>query len=244
VGDATVVTVENVLDLPGEVVRDAYRAEVRETDHHVGTLLDFLAEQGLMDDTVVAVVSDHGEYLQEHGLYDHHGLRDEVLRVPMFVRAPGMTAQERRPGTVSTVDLVPTLLDLMGLPPLPGAQGRSLATADPGGERPVFAEWRDYRLLLKRHEAGAGDFQIGVQEGEVKLIRDLLRPEASLLFDQAADPGEDANLFGERVGLRTRLQEMLDRHVREDLPDGLAGVQDIEIDAESMEMLRSLGYVH
>jgi arylsulfatase A-like enzyme len=161
----------------------------------------------------------------------------------MFVRAPAMTARERRPEVVSTIDLAPTLLDLLDLPPLPGAQGRSLLRTGPGDARPAFAEWRDFRLLLKRHEAGPGDFQIGVQDGDAKLIKDLLVPGASLLFDQAVDPAEDRNLFPEGAELRARLQEILDRHVREDLPDGLAGVQDIEIDAESMEMLRSLGYV-
>jgi len=241
--DDTPVTRENAADLPPDLVRGAYRAEVREVDHHVGALLDLLARQGLFTDAVIAVVADHGEYLGEHGLHDHHGLRDEVLHVPLMIRAPGTAGGTRRREVVSTLDLAPTLLDLMGLPQLPGAQGRSLVGTGPEDAVPVFAEWRDFRLLLKRHEAGAGDFQISVQDGGRKLIRDILRPDAGLLFDLARDPAEDVNLFAAEPDLRDRLGDLLDRHVREDLPDGLAGVGDIQLDAESLEMLRSLGYV-
>ena len=193
---------------------------------------------------MIAVVSDHGEYLQEHGLYDHHGLRDEVLHVPMFIHDPRTTDGHRRHDVVSTLDLAPTLLDLMDLDALPGAQGRSLL--DPKSAeapRPVHAEWRDYRLLLKRHEASPGDFQISVQDGDDKLIRDLLYPEASLMFDKAADPGEDRNLFATDTDSRDRLEAILDRHLKDGLPQGLAGVDYIVLDAESMEMLKSLGYV-
>jgi arylsulfatase A-like enzyme len=242
--DHTVITAENVLELSKDLVRTAYRAEVHEVDHHIGVFIDFLDKQGLGEDTVIAVVSDHGEYLQEHGLYDHHGLRDEVLHVPMFIHDPRTPAGPRRNDVVSTLDLVPTLLELMGLDDLPGAQGRSLldpVTAD--APRPVHAEWRDFRLLLRRHEAAIGDFQVSVQDGDEKLIRDLLYPKSSLVFDLAADPAEDHDLFATDADSRDRLRAILDRHLKDGLPDGLAGVDDIVIDAESMEMLKSLGYI-
>jgi len=241
--DDSPVTSKNVLELPAEFVRDAYRAEVREMDHHIGRFLDFIATQGWDENTIVAVVADHGEYLQEHGLYDHHGLRDEVLHVPMFIHWKGFENQDRRSGVVSTLDLIPTLMDIMGLDPLPGAQGRSLRKKEDGPTPPVFAEWRDFRLLLRRHETTDGDFQISVQSGNSKLIRDLLFPDSSLMFDHATDQAENTNLFSADPDLTAHLQGLLDRHLREDLPTGLAGVEDIIIDSESMEMLKSLGYV-
>jgi len=106
----------------------------------------------------------------------------------------------------------------------------------------VFAEWRDFRLLGE-HEPRPGDFLISVQDGRRKLIRDVLFPESSLCFDLGADPTEANNLMGTSSPLPTELEALLDDHLKDGLPHGLAGIDDIQIDEKSLEMLRSLGYV-
>ena len=240
---AGTVDEQNVRDLPGADVREAYRAEVFEVDAWIGRLVAELEKLELADDTIIAVVSDHGEYLQEHGLVNHHGLRDEVLHVPMFIHWRGLQATERREAVVSTIDLAPTLCDLLGVDPLPGARGRSLRRPVPQDDRtPVFAEWRDFRLLGDEAPL-PGQFQISAQQGERKLIRDVIFPDSSEVFDLAVDPVENVNLVRTHAALADELGAILDTHVHDDLPAGLAGVQDISLDDKALEMLRSLGYV-
>ncbi|MCB1182920.1 sulfatase [bacterium] len=241
---AGIVDETNVAALPRDDVRAAYRAEVFEADRHVGALVDLLAELGLAGETLVAVVSDHGEYLQEHGLVNHHGLRDEVLHVPMLIHWPGLGRSERRPATVSTVDLAPTLCDLLGVGPLSTARGRSLRRAAAADDpTPVFAEWRDFRLLGADVAPRPGEFQVAVQRGRRKLIRDVLFPDAGLAFDLAADPAEDHDLAASPPAWAADLGADLENHIARDLPAGLAGVADIHLDDRALEMLRSLGYV-
>ncbi|MFT5232388.1 MAG: choline-sulfatase [Candidatus Krumholzibacteriia bacterium] len=231
---------KNVATLPLQNVRDAYGAEVLAADRFVGELLAKLEELGMAENTVIAVVSDHGEYLQEHGLTNHHRLFDEVLHVPMFIHWPKWMASDRRSGSVSTLDLAPTLLDMLGVSPLPYAQGRSLLAAETNeSEVAVFAEWRDFRLLSEQAPR-KNDFLISVQLGQKKLIRDILFPQASQSFDLAQDPRELHPIDGEFM---TKMNTLLDTHLQEGLPEGLAGVGDINLDAKSLEMLRSLGYV-
>ncbi len=237
---AQTVDEANVATLPVQDVRQAYRAEVFEMDRFIGELLAKLEKLELADDTIIAVVGDHGEYLQEHGLTNHHRLYDEVLHVPMFIHWRDLKAVERRGAAVSTVDLVPTLLELLGVAEMPTAQGRSLRRA--AASEPVFAEWRDFRLLGD-HDPRPGDFLVSVQDGQQKLIRDLLFPTSSLCFDLAVDPNETNNLYGEDHPLTNELGALLDGHLKNGLPHGLAGIDDIQIDEKSLEMLRSLGYV-
>ena len=98
------------------------------TDAAVGALLDGLAARGLLDDTVVVVVADHGTALGEEGHLGHQGLlQPEVLHVPMLVRLPGGEGAGRRvPDDVGIVDLAPTLLALAGATPPARLDGRSL----------------------------------------------------------------------------------------------------------------------
>ncbi len=233
---------DNAAVLPVRDVQQAYRAEVFATDQFIGELLAQLEKLELADDTIIAVVSDHGEYLQEHGLVNHHGLYDEVLHVPMFIHWRGLAKPERRSGTVSTVDLAPTLLDLLAVPKMPSAQGKSLRKLSTSEQTTVYAEWRDFRLLGE-HEPRVGDFQVSAQDGSRKLIRDLLFPAQSKGFDLAVDPHEMNNLFGTDDPLPPALGALLDDHLQHGLPHGLAGIDDIQIDEKSLKMLRSLGYV-
>lgn len=97
-------------------------------DTHVGRILRTLKETGQFDNTVIVFTSDHGEMMGSHQLLNKTIMFKESVRVPMLVRLPGQTRQGRVAGPVSQIDLVPTLLDLMGEPgALDDLQGRSLA---------------------------------------------------------------------------------------------------------------------
>jgi arylsulfatase A-like enzyme len=112
--------------------RDLYDGEVAYVDRQVGRLLDGIASRGLLDNTLVALVADHGENLGEHGLlYRHVGLFDTTTHVPLLVRWPGPPRPGRRyDGLVQTIDLFPTLLAAAGLP-VPPQDGIDLRRLSP-----------------------------------------------------------------------------------------------------------------
>jgi hypothetical protein len=113
-------------------LRDRYDGAVRWTTDEIGRLL---AHLGPGD--IVVLFADHGEELWDHGGFEHgHTLYDELLRVPLVVRAPGIPAG-RIAGPVSVLDIAPTVLDLLGLPPLPASDGISLVPAMHGAPLPA-----------------------------------------------------------------------------------------------------------
>jgi arylsulfatase A-like enzyme len=147
-------------DLPPEYASlpvDGYDAEVAYTDHHLAGLLRALDALSLAGRTVVVVTSDHGEMLGEHGLYNHLYLYDENLLVPLVIADPrGRGAKRRIPNQVRQVDVMPTVLDLLGLPPPAGVDGVSLvplmegrAKAAPPREAWSYAPGSNYGISLR-----------------------------------------------------------------------------------------------
>lgn len=107
-------------------------------DHQMGRIMSFLDESGLADSTLVIFTADHGELAGSHGMYRKGQPEDESLRVPLIMRLPGRIPAGSEPRTLTTsVDLMPTLLSLCGLPEQPSCAGRDLAAAVLGGPAPA-----------------------------------------------------------------------------------------------------------
>jgi arylsulfatase A-like enzyme len=123
---------------------DRYDSELQFADHNIGLILAKIDELGLTEKTIVVITADHGEEFMEHGIKFHsRSLFNQVARIPLVVRYPGVAA--RVIGTpVSLMDVMPTLLDLVGLPGPSGMNGVSLADAIRGTgdapDRPVLME--------------------------------------------------------------------------------------------------------
>ena len=119
-----------------EVTNALYDGGVRSFDRHLGELLDFLEARGLDQRTILVLTSDHGEQLGDagrpapfgDGFYNVHGhtLFEELVRVPLIVRLPGQREGRRIPAVTASIDVMPTILDVLGLPAPPEVQGRSL----------------------------------------------------------------------------------------------------------------------
>jgi arylsulfatase A-like enzyme len=135
-----------------------YDAEINYTDDQVNKLLQFLDLLDLTDNTLVIVVSDHGEAFGEHGIYfDHWTLYDEASHVPLIMRYPGHLPAGQRVSSLveGGVDIVPTILDLLSLPPLPEAEGQSLVPLVRGQQQPrayVVTEMREAMAVAIRTE--------------------------------------------------------------------------------------------
>lgn len=149
-----------------------YDGEIRQADAAVGALLDGLRDRGLMGDTLVIVTSDHGEGLGDHpgvpkaALHGYH-LYDSNLHVPFLAVHPELPAGRRVDTLASSIDLLPTVLDFVGLEVPAGVRGRSLVPlwrGEGGLDRPerVFAE-TDFRYVDK----------VAVRTPEHKLVRNL-----------------------------------------------------------------------
>ncbi|MGD8623342.1 MAG: sulfatase-like hydrolase/transferase [Anaerolineae bacterium] len=101
---------------PRRVMIDLYDDRIRDTDRIVGQLLAQLQTRGLEENTLIALTADHGEEFLEHGGWGHGAkLYDELLRVPLIVKGPGLAPGEVVEQQIGLVDLPPTLLDLLGI---------------------------------------------------------------------------------------------------------------------------------
>ena len=218
---------------------------------HFAATLRALQERGLEDETAIVVTADHGEEFWDHGSVGHgHSVYDELLRVPMIVRIPGLTeGKQRLPDSVSLVDVMPTLLDavgqekpetLVGESFLSELQGRG--SSAPRATVSGFMEsWRT----------------LGV--GSLKLIQRA--PENMWLYDVAQDPGETKDVAKERpIALRyargllgvTLTESQSGKSYGAPKPDKPAGdvkkqrehkEEKTDIDPETEAQLRALGYV-
>jgi arylsulfatase A-like enzyme len=167
-----------------------YDSEIAYVDTYIGKLVASLKAQGLYEDTVIVLTSDHGEAFKDHGLFFHgQNLYNEVIKVPLLVRVPGWKPR-RIEGPVSLIDLAPTHLDLVGLTIPTDFEGQSLAPAmlgqEPVPDRPVFSELLPYTNWKEHHKA--------VIHGDLKYIH-VLTAGTTQLYDLKADPKEQENLI-------------------------------------------------
>ena len=186
------------------------------------------------------VVGDHGESLGEHD-EKTHGIfvYDATMRVPLFVRAPGLVAPGTRvTGPAELVDLAPTILDLAGLPPMPAAQGRSLVPAlsgeESGLEHVAFGE-----SLMARLEFGWSELYTA-RDVRFRFV-DAPVPE---LYDLKTDPGEVRNLAPEDPTRAAAMAERLAawRAASETASSGAGSAKRV-MSPEEEARLRSLGYL-
>jgi arylsulfatase len=226
-------TVESEAEL--ERVRDLYDGEVFFADGLFAGLLEALREGGHDEDTLVALTSDHGEELMDHGGLQHGKVFEEVIRVPLILRHPrGRALRSDLPA--SGVDLFPTLAGIAGLEVPEGLDGVSLL-------EPVAPD----RLRLALAMTHRTDNYVGIGSGDEKLILDCRRGSA-MLFDLAADPAERIDRLEERrrsyAELEAAAAEELGGDPCAQLAAAIAGVPAASaLDAETQARLLSIGYL-
>ena len=201
---------------------ELYAAEVHYLDSQFARLLEGLAERGLAADTLVVVVSDHGEGLSDglkrHGWGSHRMLYQEQIRVPLILAGPGVPAGLAVDSVVRTVDLAPTVLDYVGLATPPDLDGRSLRASIEGTDTEPRVAYAD-QINAYDHNAGMvkrrpdAAFLFSVISGRWKLIYRPHVPasERTELFDLEADPLELCDLSDDQPEVLIRLLDDLGR---------------------------------
>jgi arylsulfatase A-like enzyme len=226
---------------PIAAARARYYGEVSSADAQVGRLLAWLRDAKREEHTIVVVTADHGELLGEHGrtlgTHSTH-LVDATVHVPLIVRVPGLPARVV-PEQVRLVDVLPTVLDLMGIAVPGGLDGRSLAPllrGAPMAHVPAYSETFYERFP---EVAPPGAELVSLREGAYKLLRSPVRRE---LYDLDRDPDELQDVGATHPDLVAGLEAEL-RRVRRvpQAPDAPLSM-DEEERQRHLERLRSLGY--
>ena len=200
----------------------AYMALVKQIDDHIGRLMQFLDEQGRLDDTMIVLTSDHGDYLGDHWLGEKELFHDASAHIPMIVYDPDASADATR-GTaddrlVEAIDVLPTFLDALGSNLHPHRlEGRSLLpllrNSAPG------IEWRDAAFSELDYAFRGARLELGIAPHEARafMVRtadwkyiyyEHFRPQ---LFDLSADPQEfhDLGVSTDHADVRAELHERL-----------------------------------
>ena len=166
---------------------------IRSVDKSVGSLLDYLDENGLAENTIVIYTSDQGFFLGEHGLFDKRYMYEESMRTPLLMRFPGIIEPgSENTSLVQNLDMAPTLLEISGVKPPKEMQGLSLL---PLLNNSSHIRWRN-ALYYHFYESGWGvEKHEGVRTDRYKLIH-FYEQDFWELFDLEKDPEEVKNLFG------------------------------------------------
>jgi arylsulfatase A-like enzyme/Tfp pilus assembly protein PilF len=211
-----------------------YDGEIAFSDEVVGQLVAWLKGRGLYDRATIIFLSDHGEGLGDHGELEH-GLfvYDSTIRVPLIVKMPGSAGAGRRvKEPVQHIDLVPTVLDWLGLSGPKGLRGRSLRPLLEGGpaldNASVYAE-----AFYGRYHFGWSELY-SLTDARYRFIK-APKPE---VYDLDRDPGETRNLAAERPQVVASARAELDRMLA-----GASIQAPSQVSKEDLERLQALGYV-
>lgn len=225
------------------LVRDLYDASLRYTDAELERLWSALAERGAAQDTIVVLVSDHGEGLGQHGEMEHSNvLHEEALRVLLAIRTPPRLgiAPRRVKELVRSVDLMPTVLELAGVDASQLLlQGRSLVPLMKGAADEPRIAFSHARRVDEQQPP-----QFSVRDERWRLI---VEPASGRkwLYDRTQDPGELADVAAQHPAQLARLEALLAQQAQQDawLRETIRSTpQTLSIDEKTLRELRALGY--
>jgi arylsulfatase A-like enzyme len=231
----------------GSTYSDFYDNALHWTDRNVAQLYGALEEAGILDRTVIVIASDHGEAFHEHGTEGHaKSLHAEVQNVPWIIALPFRLEEEIVVDTpVANVDIWPTVLELIGLPPMPDAEGRSVVPLIMAAGRNEATD--DSRPIFSHLDRNWGQTKqepkpiFGVVKSPYKLIHRSSNPDRPLLYDHSVDPLETKNLAADEPEKLAELQSLIEEYSEDDVPIWGA-TPEVELDEMRLNQLRALGY--
>lgn len=232
-----------------------YDAEVHDLDAVVAPLLDTLSSVAAREPTVIVVLSDHGDELGEHGFVGHgSNLHRETMQVPLTVIAPErVRAGTRIDDPVGLIDIAPTLVELAGLPDdLMRPRGRSIVpmldgTASPGAASPpILSELKDSLAACAIDSeapplSGCSYDGIAVRDSTYTYIEAAAVGTVEL-YDTRRDPAEHNNIATENPEIVARYAKIAAEY-RQSRASSATGAVGVDIDSDTRDRLRTLGYV-
>jgi arylsulfatase A-like enzyme/predicted negative regulator of RcsB-dependent stress response len=240
-----------------------YKGELSYVDSVIGKMFDDLAKQGVWEDTILVITGDHGEMFGEHKETGHgYYIYQEALKVPLIIVLPGQQKKEVVDSPVQIVDLMPTLLEMLGVPAPKEVQGRSFEPLLEGKAMSHFAFKKRSTVLafLSRIDAplhtsaahmdayseslsGAQNFGTAplrsIQDATFKYI-DTARPE---LYNIIIDPMETRNLVEQEKELAAKMKARLSQVVADYSAGAKEPAGERNLTAEQEEQFAALGYI-
>lgn len=206
-------------------IKALYDGEVRMADNVVFEIYTFLAQEGLLDNTILVITADHGEELMDHGFIGHAStslngtLYNEIIHVPLILRYPPEFPKGKRQtveDVVESIDIVPTLMEIAEVPGYKGVQGRSLLKLLRGKE----LSWKNYAFS----ETTTCGFQCktGKKYSKIRIVsifsskwKFITRQEPEMakfeLYDLEKDPGEKLNVVRNHPEIAKMFKDLLIR---------------------------------
>ena len=235
--------------LPKEEIYHAiahYDGSIKYIDSQINGLVSYLDYLKLKDKTLIIIVADHGENLGEHNLYFQHSLclYEEAIRVPLIIYNPNFEKAQKIETQVQTIDIMPTILDILGIPSVEKTDGESLLPLIRTGKsdrKYLFAE--NGELLFRDNNrtffAGIKGKWRMIRTNEWKLIY-IHHPEKDIyeLYDLLNDPNEGTNLISRKPEIASMLKEKLFKWIESSKED-----KDMDLTERSKRLLRKLGYM-
>ncbi len=187
----------------GRFYKALYDEKIYDCDKRIHRFLVKLKKMGLYDNSIIVMVSDHGDEFLDHGSIDHgQSLYDELVHVLLMIHLPGQVQGQAFDDPVNSFDALPTVLDCLGIPIHHHIDAVSLRPLMTGGKMPQkywFSE-TDYRFFVHKRS---------VRDKRYKLILDMTTMQREL-YDTIADPHEKHNLINEKPKVAMRLEKVLE----------------------------------
>jgi arylsulfatase A-like enzyme len=222
-------------------IRSQYDGEIAYVDSEMGKFFEALDEEGYLSGSIIVITSDHGEFLGEMGLLDHQiGLYEPVIRVPLIIKPASETPLPSNTARlVQTTDIVPTILDLLGIAIPSSVQGTSLWRD--GTHRTIAQHYVDDHVL-DWYGGRFSEDQVALIEGHAKFI--YSRNDGEELYDLQADWEEKHNLAHVHPGIAEAFREAIQEWIASvDVTDRQNTLLP-EIDEATSRKLEALGYVN
>ena len=229
----------NVSDDERQHLVSQYDGVMAYLDIQLERLVTRLKELGLYENTLLVVTSDHGEALGERGMFQHsgHGLYQNILHIPLLIRYPhGKHRAVVVDDFVSTVDIMPTVLGVVGAEPARNIQGRNLLGTSPAGG-PLYAESYPKTDRIKWNPEFRR-VERAIFDGHMKYITSTSGKRE--LYDLESDPAERTNLYRDDDERSQRLHAMLEDWIKH---AEMVANAPVKMNQEMIDKLRALGYV-
>ena len=217
-----------------------YDGTIQYTDALMNGILNCLDEKNLMDDTIILLLSDHGEEMGEHGYVDHWTFHEKVERIPLLIRIPGMNHQKIE-GCVQLEDVAPALLELAGIPIPDFMEGKSFVPLLTGEKQ-----------AIRRFNYATGAFWGMIRGPLEEALYKLVLPEEGTrknqrlafpyLFNLTEDPDELNNIYStdSRVALALKNEFLTWKN---GLGSARTDTEESTLDSEMKEDLKTMGYL-
>jgi arylsulfatase A-like enzyme len=222
---------------PGELkeLTLLYDNEIRYVDYEIGLMFDRLKEDGSYNNSIIIFMADHGEMFLEHGLLQHsNGVYGEVTRIPLIIKGPLWGGNRTVDAPVQNIDILPTILEALNVSSGRRFMGQSIPTALNANTR----------LILSEHlRMGWDNPSRGLVVGRYHLIERLDKGDFEL-YDIEADRVEGRNIFNETPESKELVEDLREYIMWINSTNMSSQATQTELDNETIEQLRSLGYLN